>query len=150
MSTGPVDTKQPGQYAVGMTTLDNKTLEWIINNLNYDHEYDRGPSHQTMCFRKGGEEHSFTYFFADDIREWLADLMHNPYMTFLPKSSLRSKDEMPTHIKAICSCGEWEDTVELNISEERPYEGFERELEKLAHSHVKEATEAILARFQWE
>lgn len=132
-----------------MTTLDNATLQWVIENIS-GHEHDGGPSSNTLSFREGDYFKDYTLFTARDIREWLADLMHRIHATFFPESSLRNDDELPTHIKAICSCGEWEGTVELNISEERPYEGFEREVENIAADHAREAKEALLARYQWE
>lgn len=131
--------------------LDTATLMWVIDNIGNnayaEHENERGPNYNTLTLGRDLKE--YRIFSLEDIRRWLADLTHSVHATFLPESCLRNDNEPPTHLKAACSCG-WEDTVELNITPERPYEGFDRELEKLAGGHVSSEIEKIMERYQWD
>lgn len=132
--------------------LDRDTIMWVIENLtNYDHEYDRGPRAQSMTFRKGGEDHDFSYFFAEDIREWLAGELHQTYATFLPEevlNDIRRAPEDLTHRVVRCSCG-WEKSFEINHKDKTWIED-DATLIRASSAHRAEEIQKIMERFQWE
>jgi len=120
---------------------------WVMENLtDYDHEYDRGPRYQEMTFRKGGEYHDFKYFFAGDIREWLAGELHRTWIDFLPEKPDHSK--LPTHLVIQCVCGEYKDVNPL--TEDVNYLEVESAAKECAHKHVREEIEKIMERYQWD
>lgn len=132
--------------------LDPKTIMWVIENLtDYDHEYDRGPRAQEMTFRKGGEDHDFKYFFAEDIREWLAKELHQTWASFLPEDVLEDHSLGPerlTHRIVYCTCG-WSKSFEINHKDKTWIED-DAELSRAAGKHVSEEVEKIMERFRWE
>lgn len=145
-----VDTRQPARYALGMTTLDRATLEWLIENIaHYDHENDRGARHQTMTFRKNGEDHDFKYYFADDIRTYLVDLIHQGYFQFLPEEAVESHNiEDIKRLEVRCNCG-WVDGFDIDHANKTVDED-ERKLKRKHDAHVAEELKKVEERFQWE
>lgn len=132
--------------------LDRDTIMWVIENLtDYDHEYDRGPRAQSMTFRKGGEDHDFNYFFAEDIREWLAGELHSTWAYFLPEAvecDFSKGPEELTHRVVECSCG-WEKSFEIN-HKDKTWIKDDAELSRASSAHRREAVEKIMERFKWE
>lgn len=135
---------------LGMTKLDQATLEWLIENIaHYDHEYNRGARYQEMTFRKGGEDHDFKYYFAEDIRTYLVELMHECHYQFLPEGAVKSlKAEDLKRLEARCKCG-WVDGFDID-HEAKTYDKDERELDRKHAAHVTEELKKVEERFQWE
>lgn len=132
--------------------LDRDTIMWVIDNLtDYDHEYDRGPRYQEMTFRKGGEDHDFKYFFAGDIREWLAGELHGGALEFLPETAAdnqHSKAEDIKRLEARCDCG-WVDGFDIDHIN-KTYDVDERALNARHSKHVADEVKKIMERFKWE
>lgn len=132
--------------------LDAETIMWVLDNLtDYDHEYDRGPRYQEMTFRKGGEDHDFKYFFAEDIREWLAGELHQTWAHFLPEAVERDFSKGPeslTHKVVSCSCG-WSKSFEIG-HKAKTYFDDDSELSEAASSHRREEIKKIMERYQWD
>lgn len=133
-----------------MTTLDQKTLEWLIDNIaHFDRENDRGARYQTMTFRKGGEDHDFKYYFAEDIRAYLVELMHEGHYQFLPEESVGSPNAEDTkRLEARCNCG-WVAGFDID-HENKTYDEDERELDRKHSAHVADELKKVEERFQWE
>lgn len=130
--------------------LDRDTIMWVIENLtDYDHEYDRGPRAQEMTFRKGQEEHTYKYFFAGDIREWLAGELHQRWMSFLPEELPKQYEITDiTHRVVECTCG-WKKSFEINHADKTFIEN-DAELARVSYDHYHEAIKEIMERYQWE
>lgn len=135
-----------------MTTLDNKTLEWLIENIaHYDHENDRGARYQTMTFRKNGEDHDFKYYFAEDIRSYLVELMHEGHYQLLPEKFIGDPEAEAEDFKRLetrCKCG-WVAGFDIDHAV-KTYDQDERELDRKHAIHVQEELKKVEDRFQWD
>lgn len=133
-----------------MTKLDQATLEWLIENITHcDRENDRGARYQTMTFRKGGEDHDFKYYFAEDIRTYLVELMHQSHYQFLPEKAVESHNVKDLkRLEARCNCG-WVDGFDID-HEAKTYDKDQGELDRKHVAHVAEELKKVEDHFQWE
>lgn len=133
-----------------MTTLDQATLEWLVENFtHYDQEYGRGARYQEMTFRKGGEDHDFKYYFAEDIRAYLVELAHEGRYHFLPEEAVGSHNaEDLKRLEARCSCG-WVDGFDLDHVS-KTWITDKSALDHKHALHLQEELKKVEERFQWE
>lgn len=129
-----------------MTTLDNTTLQFLMDKLGYSEIDYLRPVSQTLTF--GADMKDYRIYTLHDLRMWLVELMNQPCGDFIPTQTEANRDELPTHLRSYCSCGEWETTIALNGLE--GYDGFERVITRAAYDHVEAAKKAILDRYEWD
>lgn len=87
---------------------------------------------------------------TDALRKWIASFLHRGTIEYLPKikySKIKhnEKTKLPTHIKAHCSCKEFEFTLEIDHTK-LPNDNYMHGLtEKLSEEYEKHYVEAVNA-----
>lgn len=134
-----------------MTTLDKKTLEYLIEHLTRQGEYHSGPDRQSLTVRRGGDYEDFTYYLADDIRAWLVGLIHQGHAYFLPTAAERNlKADVRTlkRSEIECACG-WIDGFDIDY-DAKTYDKDQRDLEMRFSAHIAEEKKKVEEMYQWD